>query len=119
MSSARESSRRSRENLHPSGRLPQERPVPRNQRTPPSCSKHTLLTTSLQFKPGVPIEVVPFAYAKVLQNLRHILDCPKANLRMAVAKAGPVVTDNGNFIIDAPFDQERMKEPYTVRHTLP
>lgn len=66
------------------------------------------------FKPGVPIEVVPFAYAKVLQNLRHILDCPKANLRMAVAKAGPVVTDNGNFIIDAPFDQERMKEPYTI-----
>ena len=26
-----------------------------------------------------------------------------AKLRMAVAKAGPVVTDNGNFLIDAPF----------------
>lgn len=28
--------------------------------------------------------------------------------------AGPVVSDNGNFIIDAPFDVERMKEPYKV-----
>jgi ribose 5-phosphate isomerase A len=66
------------------------------------------------FKQGVPIEVVPFAYAKVLQNLRHIIGSPKANLRMAVAKAGPVVTDNGNFVIDAPFDLEKMKDPYTI-----
>ncbi|KIY52177.1 ribose-5-phosphate isomerase [Fistulina hepatica ATCC 64428] len=66
------------------------------------------------FKPGVPIEVVPFAYAKVLQNLHHALDCPQATLRMAVAKAGPVVSDNGNFIIDAPFSMERMKDPYTI-----
>ena len=28
--------------------------------------------------------------------------------------AGPVVTDNGNFIIDAPFDHERMLDPYVV-----
>ncbi|KAE9402613.1 ribose-5-phosphate isomerase [Gymnopus androsaceus JB14] len=66
------------------------------------------------FKAGVPIEVVPFAYAKVLQNLHQVLDSPKATLRMAVAKAGQVVTDNGNFIIDAPFDIEKMKEPYTI-----
>ncbi|KAF5391024.1 hypothetical protein D9757_003930 [Collybiopsis confluens] len=38
------------------------------------------------FKAGVPIEVVPFAYAKVLQNLHQVLDSPKASLRMAVAK---------------------------------
>ncbi|KIK63899.1 hypothetical protein GYMLUDRAFT_162045 [Collybiopsis luxurians FD-317 M1] len=66
------------------------------------------------FKAGVPIEVVPFAYAKVLQNLHQVLNSPKASLRMAVAKAGPVVTDNGNFVIDAPFDLEIMKEPYTI-----
>ncbi|KAJ7220530.1 ribose-5-phosphate isomerase [Mycena pura] len=66
------------------------------------------------FTPGIPIEVVPFAYAKVLQNLHHILGSPKASLRMAVKKAGPVVSDNGNFIIDAPFDQETMKTPYTI-----
>ena len=34
---------------------------------------------------------------------------------MAKAKAGPVVSDNGNFIIDAPFPAELMKDPYTVR----
>ncbi|KAK7052286.1 ribose-5-phosphate isomerase [Favolaschia claudopus] len=66
------------------------------------------------FKQGVPIEVVPFAYAKVLQNLHHILGSPEASLRMAVKKAGPVVSDNGNFIIDAPFDQEKMKDPFTI-----
>ncbi|KAJ7705380.1 ribose-5-phosphate isomerase [Mycena rosella] len=66
------------------------------------------------FTPGIPIEVVPFAYAKVLQNLHHILGSPKAELRMAVKKAGPVVTDNGNFVIDAPFDLEVMKKPYTI-----
>ncbi|KAF8994026.1 ribose-5-phosphate isomerase [Cyathus striatus] len=66
------------------------------------------------FKQGVPIEVVPFAYAKVLQNLHHILGSPKASLRMAVKKAGPVVSDNGNFIIDAPFDREKMSDPYTI-----
>uniref|UniRef100_A0A0W0F540 Ribose-5-phosphate isomerase n=1 Tax=Moniliophthora roreri TaxID=221103 RepID=A0A0W0F540_MONRR len=66
------------------------------------------------FKAGVPIEVVPFAYAKVLGNLHTVIGSPKATLRMAVAKAGPVVTDNGNFIIDAPFDEDRMKDPYTI-----
>ncbi|CAK5262253.1 unnamed protein product [Mycena citricolor] len=66
------------------------------------------------FTPGIPIEVVPFAYAKVLHNLHHDLKCPKATLRMAVKKAGPVVSDNGNFVIDAPFDQETMKTPYTI-----
>ncbi|KDR79148.1 hypothetical protein GALMADRAFT_137039 [Galerina marginata CBS 339.88] len=66
------------------------------------------------FTQGVPIEVVPFAYAKVLQNLHHILGSPRATLRMAVKKAGPVVSDNGNFIIDAPFDRAHMIDPYVI-----
>lgn len=28
--------------------------------------------------------------------------------------AGPVVSDNGNFIIDAPFERQYMEQPYTV-----
>jgi hypothetical protein len=68
-----------------------------------------------KFTQGVPIEVVPFAYAKVLQNLHEILGSPDANLRMAKMKAGPVVSDNANFIIDAPFPKELMKDPYPVR----
>ncbi|KAF8728461.1 hypothetical protein AX14_006615 [Amanita brunnescens Koide BX004] len=38
------------------------------------------------FKPGVPIEVVPFAYAKVLQNLHQVVGSPDATLRMAIKK---------------------------------
>ncbi|KIM80104.1 hypothetical protein PILCRDRAFT_822618 [Piloderma croceum F 1598] len=66
------------------------------------------------FSQGVPIEVVPFAYAKVLQNLRGTLGSPNAVLRMAKMKAGPVVSDNANFIIDAPFATDVMKDPYTI-----
>jgi ribose 5-phosphate isomerase len=35
-------------------------------------------------------------------------------LRMGKAKAGPVVSDNGNFIVDAPFPKEMMKDPKKV-----
>ncbi|PWY99099.1 ribose 5-phosphate isomerase [Testicularia cyperi] len=59
---------------------------------------------------GVPIEVAPFAYAKVLQNLVK-MGADKPVLRMGKAKAGPVVTDNGNFCIDAPFPETQMKDP--------
>ncbi|CAL1710599.1 unnamed protein product [Somion occarium] len=62
---------------------------------------------------GIPVEVAPFAYAKVLLNLQ-LLGSPKATLRMGKAKAGPIVTDNGNFVIDAPFPEEQMKDPYTL-----
>ncbi|KAA1477961.1 ribose-5-phosphate isomerase [Dentipellis sp. KUC8613] len=65
------------------------------------------------YKKGVPIEVAPFAYAKLLQNL-HNLGSPAAALRMATQKAGPVVSDNGNFVIDAPFPEEQMRDPYTL-----
>jgi len=38
---------------------------------------------------------------KPVQNfLEGITENSQAKLRMAVAKAGPVVTDNGNFLID-------------------
>ncbi|KAL9709525.1 ribose-5-phosphate isomerase rki1 [Leucoagaricus gongylophorus] len=66
------------------------------------------------WKPGVPVEVVPFAYARVLRQLREVMGSPNATLRMAVKKAGPIVTDNGNFVIDAPFGQEKMQDPSKV-----
>ncbi|KAF8686512.1 Ribose 5-phosphate isomerase A (phosphoriboisomerase A) [Rhizoctonia solani] len=65
------------------------------------------------WKQGVPIEVAPFAYAKLLQNL-HRLGSPEATLRMAKMKAGPIVTDNGNFCIDAPFDEAYMQDPHDL-----
>ncbi|KAI9511518.1 ribose-5-phosphate isomerase [Russula earlei] len=60
---------------------------------------------------GVPIEVSPFAHSSVLRALQINLGSPKATLRMARAKAGPVVTDNGNFIIDAPFTADVLRKP--------
>lgn len=63
------------------------------------------------YPPGVPIEVVPFAYGKVLSAVQKSIGSPSATLRMAVKKAGPVVTDNGNFVIDAPFAPEQMQDP--------
>ncbi|XP_072042355.1 ribose-5-phosphate isomerase-like [Amphiura filiformis] len=56
-----------------------------------------------QWKKGVPIEVIPMAYKPVISQLCMQFG-GKAELRMAKAKAGPVVTDNGNFIIDWQFD---------------
>ncbi|KAI9794445.1 MAG: ribose-5-phosphate isomerase rki1 [Peltula sp. TS41687] len=56
----------------------------------------------------VPIEVVPLAASTVLRSL-HELGSPNPTVRSGgSAKAGPVVTDNGNFIIDAPFPHPLM-----------
>jgi len=59
------------------------------------------------------VEVAPFAYAKVLQNL-VLIGSQTPVLRMGKAKAGPVVSDNGNFIIDAPFSAEDLKDPMRI-----
>ncbi len=50
---------------------------------------------------GVPIEVIPLAYVPIMKRLERLGGTPI--LRMAQAKAGPVVSDNGNFIIDVDF----------------
>ncbi|KAI7850241.1 ribose 5-phosphate isomerase A-domain-containing protein [Circinella umbellata] len=59
----------------------------------------------IEWTKGVPIEVVPMAYKGVMKSLETKLSLKpqKSTLRMAVNKAGPVVTDNGNFVIDAHF----------------
>ncbi|KAL5471355.1 hypothetical protein EMCRGX_G029462 [Ephydatia muelleri] len=50
---------------------------------------------------GLPIEVLAFAYKPVKLQLEAIGGV--AELRMAIKKAGPVVTDNGNLILDWKF----------------
>lgn len=52
-----------------------------------------------QYKKGIPIEVVPMAYVPVRSRIIKSFG-GNVELRMAVTKAGPVVTDNGNFILD-------------------
>ncbi|KAM0789468.1 ribose-5-phosphate isomerase rki1 [Microbotryomycetes sp. NB124-2] len=69
------------------------------------------------WKQGVPIEVAPFAWAKVFQNLQK-MGCEKPVLRMGKMKAGPVVTDNGNFVIDAVFSDSYMRDPSELLHRI-
>ena len=38
---------------------------------------------------------------------------------MAKAKAGPVVSDNGNFVIDAPFSRGLVKDSHSVCQVHP
>ncbi|KAI9801792.1 MAG: hypothetical protein M1825_003165 [Sarcosagium campestre] len=53
--------------------------------------------------PTVPIEIVPPSAPTVLRTLK-LLGSQGPYLRLGgAAKAGPIVTDNGNFIVDAPF----------------
>jgi ribose 5-phosphate isomerase A len=54
-----------------------------------------------QWKKGVPIEVIPMAYVPLLRKFSKMGGKPI--LRMAQAKAGPLVSDNNNFIIDVDF----------------
>lgn len=58
-----------------------------------------------QWRQGVPIEVVPMARCPVEKVLRALGGRPV--LRMAQRKAGPVVSDNGGFIIDCDFGEIR------------
>ncbi|AMD21546.1 HFL310Wp [Eremothecium sinecaudum] len=58
------------------------------------------------WKKGVPIEVVPGAHVFVQSKLREIEGFEFAELRDGgQSKAGPAITDNNNFIIDAHFGQ--------------
>lgn len=73
---------------------------------------HTKVSAKLgqRWHQGVPIEVVPPAARKVSVDL-EALGAKKVTLRQGgKAKAGPVVTDNTNFILDADFGELDPKE---------
>jgi ribose 5-phosphate isomerase A len=50
----------------------------------------------------LPVEVLPGAWRQVSAQLAEMGG--RADLRMAVRKAGPVVTDQGNLVLDVRFD---------------
>ncbi len=54
-----------------------------------------------QWKKGIPIEVIPMAYVPLMSKFKEMGGTPV--IRMGKAKAGPVVSDNGNMIIDVEF----------------
>jgi ribose 5-phosphate isomerase A len=51
----------------------------------------------------LPVEVMPVARVPVMRALEKLGGKPE--LRMGIKKDGPVVTDQGNFIIDVKFDK--------------
>lgn len=61
------------------------------------------MVTKLGSRFPVPVEVFPDALAHVDQALRS-LSPQRIKLRMAQAKDGPVITENGNLILDVWFD---------------
>ena len=50
----------------------------------------------------LPVEVIPSAWTQVQNTLANLGG--NAQLRMAVRKAGPVITDQGNLVLDVSFD---------------
>lgn len=61
----------------------------------------------------VPIEVLPFALGFCLKRLREI---GTPTVREGTGKLGPVVTDNGNYIVD--LDLGTMEDPYKIEEEL-
>lgn len=55
-----------------------------------------------RLKAPVPVEILPFALRPAMSQLREFGCLPK--IREAVKKDGPVISDNGNFIVDCSFN---------------
>jgi ribose 5-phosphate isomerase A len=62
----------------------------------------------------LPVEVIPMAVTPVMRSLEKLGGKPE--LRMGVKKAGPVVTDQGNLVIDVKFD--RIDDPADLEKTI-
>uniref|UniRef100_A0A8B9KW48 ribose-5-phosphate isomerase n=1 Tax=Astyanax mexicanus TaxID=7994 RepID=A0A8B9KW48_ASTMX len=92
------------------------------------CAKHFVVIADYrkdskalgqQWKKGVPVEVIPMAYVPVSRTIARRFG-GEAVLRMAVSKAGPVVTDNSNFILDWKFEHaQNWKEVNTAIKMIP
>lgn len=62
----------------------------------------------------VPVEVIPMAISPVMRAIEKLGGKPE--LRMGVKKAGPVITDQGNMVIDVRFDA--IDDPANLEKTL-
>lgn len=59
-----------------------------------------------KWQKGIPIEVIPLAYVPIKKQIEDTFK-GECVLRTGSGKAGPVVTDNGNFILDWKFPNDR------------
>jgi ribose 5-phosphate isomerase A len=76
------------------------------------------LVSKLGTRFPVPVEVIPFSYPLVEKKLKE-LGATEITMRMAVKKDGPVVTDNGNFVLDARFDIQEPEKLEIAINAIP
>ena len=62
----------------------------------------------------IPVEIAPFCYQATLAKVKRLSE--KALLREATGKVGPIVTDNGNLLVDAYF--RNLRRPEIVQDKL-
>jgi ribose 5-phosphate isomerase A len=62
----------------------------------------------------VPVEVIPMAITPVINAIKKLGGKPE--LRMGVKKAGPVITDQGNMVLDVKFDD--IDDPVSLEKIL-
>jgi ribose 5-phosphate isomerase A len=63
---------------------------------------------------AVPVEVIPMALTPVTNAIKALGGKPE--LRMGLKKAGPVITDQGNMVLDVTFDS--IDDPVNLEKTL-
>jgi len=68
----------------------------------------------LGVKQPIPLEILPFAYRYVRSEVAKIGG--RATLRESAGKMGPVISDNGNFLVDADFG--RVESPMKLERRL-
>jgi len=66
-------------------------------------------------KHPIPIEIIPFAAKLVASKIGELGGIPKLR-EEAKGKVGPVITDNGNYILDATFSQ--IENPFELNNKL-
>ena len=75
----------------------------------------TKLVERLNLNFLLPVEVLPSAWNQVKNKLKDL--GAASNLRMAINKAGPVVTDQGNLILDLKF-KEGIQNPEIIEKEI-
>jgi len=76
------------------------------------------LVDRLGLNTPIPIEVIPEAVGLVQKKTKALGADPR--IRMAVRKDGPVISDNGNFIIDLYFKQlQKLSEINNLLLSIP
>ena len=75
----------------------------------------TKLVQDLNLSFPLPVEVLPNSWKQVQEVISEMKG--SSTLRMATKKAGPVVTDQGNLILDVLFD-EGINNPKDIEMTI-